>query len=97
MQGKPGGPYFVNRHKCMSLKEASAYATQVIQRPINITDIHRILTHKQREIPGLRISMVEPNIEKHERIMMKNKMPLLPLLRYPKGEGPLERGLSVWS
>jgi len=87
-------PVYVNGTYCESLAAAARKASKIKRREIKLWEIQRIV-NGAKTIKGLTVTETPP--VKREPPVEARKYDGAPLLRYPHGETPCERGLPrIW-
>jgi len=88
-------PVYVNGVYCPTLTAGAKYASGILLREVQVYEIQRI-ANGELKIYGLDVSD-KPPVARHVLEQAQERARGQALIRYPRGERPLERGLPrLW-
>jgi hypothetical protein len=90
-------PVYVNGVYCKSLTDGAKEATRVLKREVEVWEVQRVVNNAL-VIEGAEIkeALNEKEVCKEADCLLKVHKYGEPLLRYPLGEKPSERGIRHW-
>ena len=100
MQPARKRPVYVNGVYCPTLTAGAEYAGEILSREVKVYEIQRAANGVSK-IPGIDVREEQPAAAEPaglEPVAPERESPGAPLLRYPLGETPLDRGTTkAWS